>query len=212
MTKQTQFFTAPYRIDYEFIDGSGPLIICLHGYGQSGEKFYNSIASILPKNAKVLIPNGPFPLPGKARTAEALGHAWYFYDAKSDEYYVSYDIAVGLIVKLIDHFNLTSCEKTILGYSQGGYLAPFLAQELTNLKNIVSINGSFRIDKMKQGKEEFVVHAINGADDDIVDPLQAQQKHAQLDIFQRRGDFHLLPDTHHRINKDVLAVLKNYLI
>tara|TARA_R110000868_G_scaffold390856_1_gene660659 strand:- start:247 stop:885 length:639 start_codon:yes stop_codon:yes gene_type:complete len=211
MTKKTEYFTAPYRMDYEYIDGPGALYILLHGYGQTGESFYKSIASIMPQGSKILIANGPFPLPGRARTAEALGHAWYFYDAKSDEYYVSYDIAVQLLVQLLQKLNLMDVQKNILGYSQGGYLAPFLAQELTNLKLVVSINSSFRVDKMKQGKEDFLVHAINGADDDIVDPIQARQKHETLDDLKRRGDFHLLPDTHHRITKDVLAVLKNYL-
>lgn len=211
MKIKTAHFQSTYRLDYLAKDNDGPLYICLHGYTQSGASFFKSIESVIPKNANILAPCGPFPLPSKARTAETLGYAWYFYDSQTDEYYISYSVPADLISQLVHSLGYQDKEKIIIGYSQGGYLAPFLAQELKQVKSVICINSSFRVDKMKVVEEKFLVHAINGADDDIVDPIQAQKNHEKLEDLQRRGDFHLVKDSNHRINKDILAILKTYL-
>ncbi|PIP88808.1 MAG: hypothetical protein COW01_00035 [Bdellovibrionales bacterium CG12_big_fil_rev_8_21_14_0_65_38_15] len=212
MKYQTEYIPSQYRVDYLFEDHGGPVYICLHGYGQSGDNFYSLIKSALPENSTILVPNGPYPLPGKARTIECLGFAWYFYDSKSQQYYVPYDIPANIVKDLIDHLNLTDRKKIIIGYSQGGYLAPFLAQELTALEKVICINSSFRPDMMKEGKEDFKVHAISGADDDMVNPIEAKKKHEQLSNLNREGDFKLLENTNHRINDEILRELKNYLV
>lgn len=210
MKYQTQFITSKYRVDYLFEDHGGPVYICLHGYAQSGESFYELIKSSLPKNATILIPNGPYPLPGKARTIESLGFAWYFYDTKNSTYYVPYEIPANIIKDLIGDLGLADRRKIIVGYSQGGYLAPFLAQELSFIDQVICINSSFRPDLMQPGKQDFVVHAINGADDDMVDPIEAQKKHELLSKLNRQGEFTLLKDTNHRINGEILKRLSSY--
>lgn len=212
MKYQTQYLLAPYRTDYLFQDeGDGPVIICLHGYGQSAEDLYNLIESGLPEKSTLLIPNGPYPLPGKARTIESLGFAWYFYDTKSSEYYVPYKIPANLVKDLVAHLNLSQRKKIIIGYSQGGYLAPFLAQELNDVEKVICLNSSFRPDLMDDLKHDFLVHAINGEDDDMVNPLEAKKKHAKLEKYNCLGEFTLLKDTNHRINEEMLLKLKTYL-
>ena len=211
MKYQTQYIPSKYRVDYLFEDKGGPIYICLHGYGQSADNFYPLIESALPKNSSILVPNGPYPLPGKARTIECLGFAWYFYDTKSKQYYVPYEIPANIIKDLLIDLNLGHRQKIIIGYSQGGYLAPFLAQELTSIEKVICINSSFRPDLMQKTNEDFKVHAINGSDDDMVNPIEAQKKHEALDSLNRRGEFKLLKDTNHRINDEILKELKNYL-
>ncbi len=212
MKYQSQYLLAPYRTDYLLQDNQkGPLIICLHGYGQSAEDFFKLIEPAIPQNATLLIPNGPYPLPGKARTIESLGFAWYFYDSKSKEYYVPYKIPANLIKDLINSLDLAYRKKIIIGYSQGGYLAPFLAQELNMVEKVICLNSSFRPDLMKKTESEFLVHAINGEDDDMVNPIEAKKKHEGLAKLGRCGEFNLIKDTNHRINKDMLVKLKAYL-
>ncbi len=186
-------------------------VFCLHGYGQSAEDLYKLIESALPKKSTLLLPNGPYPLPGKARTIESLGFAWYFYDAKSSEYYVPYKIPANLVKDLVAHLNLSQRKKIIIGYSQGGYLAPFLAQELNDVEKVICLNSSFRPDLMDDLKHDFLVHAINGEDDDMVNPLEAKNKHAKLQKYNCHGEFTLLKDTNHRINEEMLLKLKTYL-
>lgn len=213
MKSSTTYIASKYRMDYFFKKGeeNAPLVIFLHGYGQSAQNFYSDIKDIIDDTHSVLIPNGPFPLPGKARTVESLGFAWYFYDSQSDEYYIPYEIPAQMIQSLIEELNVSTLPKIIVGYSQGGYLAPFVAEVLTNIKNVICINSSFRDDFMKKTNEDFLVHAINGANDDLVDPKLARERHEKLSRLNRQGDFNLIADTNHRINDAIKSKLKSYL-
>lgn len=211
MKTTTTYIPADYRLDYFYREGSGPLIILLHGYGQTAQGFFSEVEKIIPKDCALLVPNGIFPLPGKARTIESLGFAWYFYDSQSDQYYIPYSIPSSLIQKLIIQLGLEQKEKIVVGYSQGGYLAPFVAQTLTLMKHVVCINSSFRTDLMQKSSSKYLVHGINGEIDDLVDPQQAKIKHDGLKNLERQGDFHLVPDTHHRINEAILKILESYL-
>lgn len=211
MEHKTLYIPADYRIDYKFRDGPGPLLIFLHGYAQNANSFYNDVKSALPAECAFLFPNGPFPMPGQTRTIDDLGYAWYFYDAPSDQYYIPYTIPAGLLKSLIEQLGQIDREKIIIGFSQGGYLAPFLAEVLTRVKHVVSINSSFRNDFMQQTNNEFLVHAINGADDNLVDPNLARERHQKLKSLNRMGDFSLIPETKHRINDGILEKLKTYL-
>src|SRR5690606_20601885 len=159
MKENTVYLPSEYRIDYKFQDGDGPLLIFLHGYAQNGNSFYNDIKDALPANCAVLIPNGPFPMPGQTRTIDDLGYAWYFYDAPSDQYYIPYTIPADLLKSLVENLKLQDREKIIVGFSQGGYLAPFVAEVLTNIRHVVCINSSFRHDYMKKTESNFLVHA-----------------------------------------------------
>lgn len=211
MEHKTLYLASEYRIDYKFQDGNGPLLIFLHGYAQNGNSFYKDIKDALPEDCAVLIPNGPFPMPGQTRTIDDLGYAWYFYDAASDHYYIPYTIPAGLLKSLIESLGLQDREKIIVGFSQGGYLAPFVAEVLTHVKHVVCINSSFRHDYMKKTEKEFLVHGINGADDNLVDPTLARERHEKLSSLNRQGEFTLIPDTKHRINNAILKKLKDYL-
>ena len=212
MEKETVFLDSSYRIDYQLQSGDGPLIVLLHGYAQNGGLLLTDLAPALTHNNCLLIPNGPFPMPNKIKSIEALRYAWYFYDHTIDQYYIPYSIPAALIRNLIAHCQFNQREKIIIGYSQGGYLAPFAAEMLNNVKSVICINSSFRYDMMSKGKEKFLVHAINGANDNLVDPLNAQQSHKKLDTLKRRGDFNLVNGATHTINQAILEQLKKYLV
>lgn len=64
---------------------------------------------------------------------------------------------------------------------------------------------------MQKSSSKYLIHGINGEIDDLVDPQQAKIKHAGLKNLERQGDFHLVPDTHHRINEAILKILESYL-
>lgn len=211
MKVESLFLLSKHRIDYQFRDQDGPLIIFLHGYAQNSKSFFDEIKSIIPENCATLFPNGPFPMPGQTRTIDNLGHAWYFYDSINDQYYIPYSISSELIKSLIENLKLEQREKIIVGFSQGGYLAPFVAEELSFVRHVVCINSSSRYEYMKKTDHDFLVHAINGADDNMVDPSLARERHEKLSSLNRQGEFTLLPNTGHRINSAILSKLKDYL-
>ena len=211
MKENTATITAPYRIDYLYRPGPGPLIILLHGYGQKAQTTFDELVSVIPEDYAVLAPNGPFPLPGKTRTLESLGFAWYFYDSEQDQYYISYKVPAQIVRSLVHDLGIEAQEKIIVGFSQGGYLAPFVAEDLTQVQSVICINSSFRYDFMDKEAGDFLIHAINGADDILVDPIEAKKRHDKLKDLKRHGDFNLIPGTGHRINQAILDKLKDYL-
>src|SRR5690606_27044658 len=109
-----------------------------------------------------------------------------------DEYYIPYHIPSELNKLIVQELGLEAQEKIVLGYSQGGYLAPFAAEVLTEVKFVLCLNSSFRYDYMKKENGQFPIHALNGADDDIVDPKEAKKRHEMLASLGRQGDFHFI--------------------
>ncbi len=210
MESSTLYLPAPYRMDYLQRSGNDTLVVLLHGYGQSAQAIYQLVGSVIPPQFSVLVPNGPFPLPGKARTVSSLGFAWYFYDSDSDKFFVPYSVPAQLVSDLLVRLQWQHKRIIIVGYSQGGYLAPFVAQELDQVAHVVCINASFRHELMNDKK--FLVHAINGADDEIVDPVQAKLRHKQLEKLGRKGDFHLVEQANHRIDSAINQTLAAYLV
>lgn len=200
---------APYRLDYLYREGNDVLVVLLHGYGQNARGILKLLEDVIPSECSLLVPNGPFPLPTKARTAESLGFAWYFYDSSKDEFYIPYSVPTQLITGLLTALNLNQKKVIVLGYSQGGYLAPFVGEKIQNLEMVISINASFRYEFMEE-KRDFPIHAINGKVDDIVEPLLAKQRHEKLIKMGHRGNFHLVDDSAHRIDDNIKAVLKSY--
>ena len=75
--------------------------------------------------------NGIFPLAPeiKGEIPEIkLRFAWYFFNPLTKTYFIDPSVPEKTITNLIHHLNLQDYKITFLGYSQGGYLAPFIAK------------------------------------------------------------------------------------
>ena len=96
----------------------------------------------------------------------------------------------------------------IIGYSQGGYLAPFVGLKLENTVQTIAINAEYKYNLLPQEKFNFSMHGINGVDDDVVDPINAQNSHQKLLNQGNSGQFFLLEDTAHPINDQIHRTLQ----
>jgi predicted esterase len=177
------------------------LILLLHGLGERGKRIYRKLLSSLPENALVLAPNAPFPIPRKEGKND-FGYSWYFYDKVAQEYFIRQDLAKFWLRDLVKLENPNRLPVTIVGFSQGGYLAPVVAQEIPECKLVVGLSCEFRTHLITK-KPEFKLIALHGKNDSIVSPNSAK---VQIESLEKKGisiDFHLIDDTAHEISANM---------
>lgn len=200
MDKKTFKLNAPYQLEsiVHHNENAKVLILLLHGYCQRGSFIFKKLFSSLPKCAEVHAPTAPFPLlsghPLERREANRkliMGHAWYFYDATADSFYIPYEIPVKILNNYLSTYNPRNLPVIVVGYSQGGYLLPFLAQKNNQIEHIIGLNCSYRVDMLSKPLD-VKADAINGVEDELVNPLLAGKR--QSELF---GEFILLEDQNH---------------
>ena len=118
---------------------SDKVYLALHGVMEKGSKMLRRISDVLPKDALILAPDGPFPIPIKNENGYNVCYAWYFYDNIKNIYLIDYEYSANLLHNLLVELQLDKKDLIIIGYSQGGYLAPFVAQKCSQAKYIIGL-------------------------------------------------------------------------
>ncbi len=196
------------------------IYILLHGYSESGFKIYKRLGHKIDQQQKdvlVLAPDGLFPLPKsfpldtkilKSKEELLQGFAWYFYHAVTDQFLIDYDIPAQTLAQwiqtVLESHQLSSDNLTIIGYSQGGYLAPFLGEALEMLSlspnKVIGINCSFREDKL-QKVPNFPLSQIQGKEDKIIDTKLCFERFQKLKARGlSSGDFYWLENEDHKLS------------
>ncbi len=163
-------FNINFHIDYQLKgnDNNKQLIVLLHGYGQNSDIIYEDLKDIIDRSDSLwLIPNAPFPIPKVRQESILYRFAWYFYDRFKEEYFIDFQIPSDLLSGLINE-NYKDYQVIIVGYSQGGYLAPFAASKIHNIKKVIGINCNFRFDLMDFKIKHDLIH-IHALNDQLVD-------------------------------------------
>lgn len=195
------------------------VFLLLHGYSESGFKIYKRLGHKIDQSREkslVLAPDGLFPMPKAfpldtkiAKTKEELlqGYAWYFYHAATDQFLIDYVVPAqclaNWIEKLLKENGLSSSDLVIIGYSQGGYLAPFLGEALTEMglppQKVIGLNCSFRADRLKE-TPSFPLYQIQGKEDTIIDTQLAFDRFQKLkDSGLKEGEFLWLEGCDHKL-------------
>lgn len=206
------------RVDFVHRKSKAPkrLYLLLHGYHQCGEDFFQAVEGLIPPDGEVIAPNGPFPLPRTFPLDADRKHkelfrafAWYFYDAKKKRYLIDYGHSATLLANLLEHLKI-ELPVTIVGYSQGGYLGPFAAEKIPTCDHLIGLNCSWRGDKLK-APLKIRIDSINGAEDEVVNPRLAHDRHLDLIAAGAKGEFHLIEKEAHALRSGALKCLKNVL-
>lgn len=191
------------------------LFLLLHGFQQNGAGMYRRCISALPEDAAVLAPCGPYPLPKRVEGRYSVGYSWYFYDMFRDEYFIDMEVGKAYLRSLLTNLGLQERPTTIIGFSQGGYLAPFFAMEHSSVDQVIGIGCQFldeEIDAALKARGHsavsFRMDQIHGARDAIVEPENARASHRRLTERGVKGEFHLLPEAEHKIDAGVAGFLR----
>jgi len=185
-----------------------PLIIFLHGFGETFGHLLRHFEKKIPHQAGILAVNGVFPLAQKKFDSPEwkLRFCWYFYDSAKKEYFINQRYPAEVLAGLIQQLNLEQKKKIIVGYSQGGYLAPFLGEQLENVVSCISINGEYKHQLLPE-KLPFPIINICGEQDEVVDPINCRNSH---EIIMKRGNsggFYLVKRAGHQINTDITELV-----
>lgn len=195
--------------------------ILLHGYSESAKVIYKRLGQKINKlkgeNCKIIAINGLFPLvrpfeilknnEKNREEKNILGFAWYFYDSSKDQFLIDYEVPAKTISHWINHINPNNLPVTIIGYSQGGYLAPFIACELNkNVKRVIGINCSFRYQMLPQ-IPNFRLDQFQGREDQIIDTKLAFERFDYLKKKGMKGEFHWVDGVDHKLTPTLVELI-----
>lgn len=194
-------------------DDPDQVILLLHGLHERGLRIYRKLIKSLPEKAVVLAPNAPFPLPREKNGRTEYGFCWYFYDRNTKSYYLNQSLAVSWLKEFLAAKTLSHLPLTIIGFSQGGYLAPLLGHELPETKLVIGLGCEFR-DNLVSDEIKFPLIGLHGANDVIVN---IDHSKAEAERLMKKGlnvKWEAVPDTAHEITdlmgKRVSSLLEEY--
>lgn len=181
------------------VDSPQEVILLLHGLHERGLRIYRKLLPYLPADALILAPNGPFPLPREKEGRTEYGYAWYFYDRNSKSYHTDQKLAVSWLSELLTTKNLGSLPLTIIGFSQGGYLAPILGHAWPRTKLVIGLGCEFR-DNLVSPEIKFPLIGIHGENDRIVNVDHSRKDAERLISRGLPITWETVPETAHEIS------------
>lgn len=186
------------------------VILLLHGLHERGLRIFRKLIHNLPETALILAPNAPFPLPREREGRTEYGYCWYFYDRVKKDYYLDQRLAVSWLMEFLNSKNISHLPLTIIGFSQGGYLAPLLGHALPQTKLVIGLGCEFR-DKLIHDNIHFPLVGLHGSDDQIV---SAQHSRSDAEKVRARGinvEWEEIPETSHQISDQMAVRVKTIL-
>ena len=140
-----------------------------------------------------------------------MGYSWYFYDFKTDEYIIDMETAIQYCIGLIRQLDLDKLPLRIIGFSQGGYLAPFVGLASSNTRQVIGIACRFLEDELSQ-VPAFQMDAVHGDQDDVIEFGPAQESHHRLIQKGAHGSFITVNNTGHRLTFEVREKVRELLL
>ncbi len=210
--KQTASSTFTIAYDYWIRKPENPvsLFLLLHGFSQRGESIFSKLEPSLPKNAVVLSLNAPFPSPVRIKDEYKEAYAWYFYMSKEKRFVIQPTESVAAIHKLLKDLKLNTLPINIIGFSQGGYMVPWLVKELATVNRAITIAADYP-SHYYENLRAYRFDAIHGTDDTVAPISEVRSSIQALVKTKRDVTFHEITKTGHEINDAVIERVKSIL-
>lgn len=204
------------------------IFLLLHGYSENGDKIYKRLGrriqeKFLSQNKRPLIlaPNALYPLPKAFPLDRKVasndpndllsGYAWYFYHAPTDKFLIPYEVPATILSNWINKLNLHNKPVTIIGYSQGGYLAPWTANLTNSIKRVIGVNCSFRTDLI-EGVPQYQMDQYQGRLDTIIDTQLAHDRFLKLKSRGTKGKWLWLEKSDHKLDPEMAELIVHNLL
>lgn len=201
---------APYEAEILIPNSPKRVYVLLHGFKQTGRFIFEKIRPLLPDDVAIIAPNGPFFIPVEKNHGYSMRYSWYFFDSIQKKYLVDYGPAADYIKSILDQMNLIKERITIIGYSQGGYLAPKIAETIPSVDVVIGLACVFR-NQYFNIRSSTTFHQINSSTDAIIDIAQANSEFNELGRRGNLGHFIELNGPDHLLGRDYLAELAHLL-
>lgn len=175
------------------------VVLLLHGFQLDGYFMFKRFKNAFGPGVKVVAPNAPFLMPIKKENNWVPRYSWYFYDGEKKDFYVNYEPAALWLKEAMEKINPEAKETVIIGYSQGGYIAPRVAQAISETSKVIGLNSIFRKGRY-QAMEGVSYYQINGVQDQVVSAKEAQE---EFESQKLQGSFTTL-DMEHPLNRQMI--------
>lgn len=186
------------------------VVLLLHGLHERGLRIYRKLIHFLPDNALIIAPNAPFPLPREKDGRTEYGYCWYFYDRATKSYYLDQKLACSWLTELLAQKDISHLPLTIIGFSQGGYLAPILGHALPQTKLVIGLGCEFR-ENLVDEKIKFPLIGLHGEKDFAVNVNHSKADAEKLIAKGLPVEWEMVPDTAHEISEAMAMRVKTLL-
>lgn len=182
----------------------GGVVICLHGYQDHALSMIRRLGWLEAEDLpfQILAVNAPFPVPIWNADGFKEAYSWYFRDTERSVFIVTPETTSSRLAQLIEDVGLKDTPKVILGFSQGGFLAPYVGQRVQALKGIIGL-GSGYLQENYRGLSPTCLYAVHGDRDERISQTQAQIDFQRLIEQGFTGQFEVVPDIEHRVDPRV---------
>lgn len=196
-----------------------PLIVLLHGMGQTAEVFAKKTAETLSTEGRVLlIPDGPLPLELTVKGTRREGRAWYIYTGDQESFLASLEETETHLLQLItDTLKNTGADPQrvwLVGFSQGGYAAGVIAlKNMDRFAGVISASSRIKTEILKARTVPTTAPAfiaLHGNKDRAVLPNAAEESIEQLKALGFDASFESF-DTGHRLDETMLKRMDELL-
>ena len=189
----------PHEAEVSLPPGPKRVYLLLHGYLLDGKFLYDQLVDVLPKSEVILAPNGPFMVPVKKKDEFLAKYAWYFFDPNKKSYYINFEPAAEFIKSMLIEMDLIRKPITVIGYSQGGYLAPKIAEIIPAVDSVIGLACCFRNQRF-QYRSNVIYNQINSEDDLVVAYQGAKDEFQTLRNRGNIGQMITLKDSGHKLD------------
>lgn len=193
---------------YEPAPQSRQGLLVLHGFSDHAKSVKKRLLGIEPvSDFHVFVPNGLFPSPTKRENEFKEGYAWYFRDPLSGNQMIAPEFAAESLLKLINQVGLAHLEWTIVGFSQGGFFAPFLVKAGLVCKKIIGVGAAYRVEAYA-GISGVEVYGVHGEKDTIVPFDYALSSFEALKAQGLGKKFVAIPELAHTMNESGRKIIR----
>lgn len=120
----------PVHVHLPAADADGSLLVALHGMGMSAGSFARHVLPLTPPASTLLLPQGPLPYEIRREGGIRQGNSWYVYLGDDDQFVESMGHTeawlLDVVASCVESLDLDPRRVSLLGFSQGGYLAGFV--------------------------------------------------------------------------------------
>lgn len=122
--------SSPYDVHAPGGEADGSLLVALHGQGMSAQSFRRHVMPCVPDGRTALLPQAPLPFEVRREAGIRQGNGWYVYLGDEEGFLRWMDLTgewvLGIVDTVVRERGLDPARVSLLGFSQGGYLAGYL--------------------------------------------------------------------------------------
>ena len=179
------------------------LVVVLHGYQDNAHSMLKRLGWLEdPTPFQWLALNAPFPVPIWNADGFKEAYSWYFRDLTRGLSLVEPSLTGEIVARLIKELGYASRPLVFFGFSQGGYLAPYVAKHLPNVHGIVGLGCGYNEDAYLGLKTKHV-YGLHGTKDERIDLDKARREHSAVIDLGFKGSFLEIPNFTHKLDLSI---------